>query len=300
MRKDDELNFKTRKRELALIRENQAKLQAFLKKTRQEKQHQQEQEKRQKDAEKFMKTASSMHHLVSTKSVSGVYNPPHLPLETNRTQRTTSVMAGGQEEMPVENTLRSIARKSARESLRGKRKSRNRNLTATHKNLSVQYSNSMHMLPSEKQGMQPLNKSQLEELADTTLSVDPRDSVRTNPNKRLGPFLPQHKLVKRKHTTYDTSVLRSSTYQYKEDLDREEGHLNKLTRISPQPFVTCSKPNEKLMYRSGPSIRSCDRDVPTPKKKKLVSFKPKIRSGATFDRKTMPDIGIQSAPRTRA
>uniref|UniRef100_A0A7S1KM12 Uncharacterized protein n=1 Tax=Percolomonas cosmopolitus TaxID=63605 RepID=A0A7S1KM12_9EUKA len=326
VRRHDELNFYTRKHELQLIQQNQRSLQQYIKKTLKAKEDEQHQLDSQDKLNKFHTMASELHHLVSTKSISGVYNPPHLPLTSSTLQKTTSLKGTSAHNVPLESTLRSLARKNARLSLRKARGARGsssllapQKLNATHKELFNQMgvlsggatmtgmgaatsssTGQAQFRTNHTDGSAKLHKDDLARLANATIAVDPRDASRSNPHQRIGPFLPQHKLIKRKYTTYESSVLRSSSYEHQMEEEREQNRLNHLTQISAQPFVSCKKPDEGIILRKGASMRSTQREPSSSRRRrndKLVAFKPKVRTSAPFDRSTMPDIGPQSAPR---
>jgi len=217
--------------------------------------------------QEFDTLAGELHHLVSTKTIAGVYNPPYndaLPRAFD---------------MPIEQHLRDSCRAQAPKSLR---KPRHRiALAASHSPSSTRNSR-LGKTPTEQHSPD-----------GATFAAPPQDQTYGQPynsrsastgrtQKIQGPFKSKQQIEvasARANKTYK-SICASTPYHAGEENQKLQDKLTKLTRVSPVPFVapgmTPERPPPSSVHASVPY-----RERPVELRHEYVEL-PKIREKPPF------------------
>lgn len=196
-------------------------------------------EQQERITKEFFKVTANLHHLVSTKSIPGIYKPRHQP----HSEQTIF------SQMPIEDHLRYMVSLQSDQLIRSKRqnlietKRRNAELTANTLNYFEKLSATPHnfTMGTEKQPQIIVNESSLSEqspgaslpMREDTMRlppIDARDAMRTK-MKRYGPFRRPAHMMETLNSELEPSVARSNQFEEEKQMERFEGRISKLVRI---------------------------------------------------------------------
>lgn len=218
-------DFKLRRQYLDIVEQRNKEVMNMLKKY-QEKQRDKSEEE-ELELQKFKKVASNLHHLISTKSIPGIYKTD------SQTVYNTN----------IEDELRVLASANALETLSQKKTSRykKRSVRETTKSPpnACPIPRHMHYVPGMADATQSVKQASSVRLLPP---IDRRDRMRTRPERRLGPFLPQNTLTSIKEKKHEVSVARSLPYGEDRRLEQFDRKIDRMVWLAGD-FIPNRKPD---------------------------------------------------------
>ncbi|KAG2392387.1 hypothetical protein C9374_012639 [Naegleria lovaniensis] len=276
-------NFYKRKEYLEFVQQQNATVSEYVEQYRKIREEEIADEKEKTDFKRFQELSKSLHHLVSTKTIPGVYKPNHRYI-------SEETVYG----IPVEDQLRYVAKIEYINTLSKSRAVPINSTLKSTSNTELKSNPSLTYLYPDQLKTSTSGSSTIEK-ENSIPAIDQRDKMRLR-DKRYGPFKLPEDLSTIKNKTYDRSIQNACKYDLDKEVNRFDNMVEKQTRVSTQEYITYKKPTQKILGEtvtgSGqfkPPVRAVTRK--DEKDKHLGSaFKPTITKPGVFDSSTIPFV----------
>nr|CAG4718488.1 unnamed protein product [Naegleria fowleri] len=275
-------NFYKRKEYLEFVQQQNATVSEYVDNYRKIREEELADEKEKNDFKRFQELSKSLHHLVSTKTIPGVYKPNHRLI-------SEETVYG----IPVEDQLRYVAKTEYINSLSKSRAVPINSTLKSTSNTELKSNPSLTYLYPDQYKTTASSTPEKENSLPT--KIDQRDKMRVK-DKRYGPFKLPEDLSTIKNKTYVRSIQNACKYEFDKEVNKFENMIEKQTRVSTQEYIPYKKSTPKnlgeTIAASGefkPPIRAVTRKEE--KDKQIGSaFKPTITKPGVFDSSTIPFV----------